>query len=49
MPRSIITPTDQADMMNRMMTTVRAGQPIRLHIVRKSHPTASCNSQKPNR
>src|SRR2546428_4011795 len=45
--RSIITPTDQADMINRMITTVRAGQPIWCHMVMMSQPTWAC-SQKLN-
>src|SRR5438067_10650003 len=45
--RSIITPIDQADMMNRQTTTSLAGMPIWFQRERGSHPTwaASCNKR----
>src|SRR5712692_1628635 len=45
--RSIITPTDHADMMNRITTTVRAGHPMERHMLIMSQPTACpWNSQR---
>src|SRR5271167_419091 len=38
--RSIMMPTDQADMMKRINTTLRAGQPILCHMVIRSQPTS---------
>src|SRR5438876_568883 len=43
MARSIITPIDQPDMMNRMMTTAFAGIPIWCHSEIGSQPTAACS------
>src|SRR5215471_10183946 len=49
--RSIITPMDHADMMKRIMTTVRAGQFICLHKEMGSQPTvvSSWKSQTANK
>ena len=38
--RSIITPMDHPDMMNRMTTTIFARMPICFHSETGSHPTA---------
>src|SRR5579864_2371073 len=49
--RSIMMPTDQADMINRITTTIFAGMPMECHILRRSQPTspplASCRSRRP--
>src|SRR3990172_2223514 len=46
--RSIMTPTDQADITKSRMTTIFAGIPMVPHILRMSQPTycSCCNSQR---
>ena len=45
MKRSIMTPIDQPDMMNRMMTTTFARIPICFQSEIGSHPTCSWSNQ----
>jgi hypothetical protein len=45
--RSIMTPIDQADIKNMMMTTALAAKPIWFHIETKSKPTSLCKSRNP--
>src|SRR5262249_18049343 len=47
--RSIMTPTDHADMMKRRTTTVFAGIPIECHMLTMSQPTAWPCSQRLNK